>query len=118
MQPYNYMLMTIYKLVVRLWKLFHMTYVRFRRAWDPNASMIQAFATLLFLSYAKFLMIMYEPIGLSSIYNQTMSSVNTVTYLDPNIPINGHKRIYSFLLSVIIFIFILLPPSLLLIISQ
>ena len=34
-----------YKLVVRLWKLFHRTYLRFRRAWDPNASMIQAFAT-------------------------------------------------------------------------
>ena len=104
------------KLVVRLWKLFHRTYVRFRRAWDPNASMIQAFATLLFLSYAKFLLIMYEPIRLSNIYNQTMSSVNTVMYLDPSIPRNDPKRIYSFLLSVIIFIFILLPPSLLLII--
>ena len=104
------------KLVVRLWKLFHRTYVRFRRAWDPNASMIQAFATLLFLSYIKFLLIMYEPIGVSSIYNQTMSSVKTVMYLDPNIPRNDPKRIYSFLLSVIIFIFILLPPSLLLII--
>ena len=104
------------KLVVRLWKLFHRTYVRFRRAWDPNASMIQAFATLLFLSYTKFLLIMYEPIRLSNIYDQTMSSVNTVMYLDPSIPRNDPKRIYSFLLSVIIFIFILLPPSLLMII--
>ena len=102
-----------YKLVVRLWKLFHRTYVRFRRAWDPNTSMIQAFATLLFLSYTKFLLIMYEPIRLSNIYNQTMSSVKTVMYLDPTIPKNDPKRI---LLSVIIFIFILLPPSLLLII--
>ena len=45
-----------------------------------------------------------------------MGSVNTVMYLDPNIPRNDPKRIYSFLLSVIIFIFILLPPSLLMII--
>ena len=104
------------KLVVRLWKLFHRTYVRFRRAWDPNASMIQAFATLLFLSYYKFLLIMYEPIRLSNIYDQTMSSVNTVMYLDPSIKIKDPKHIYLFLLSVIIFIFILLPPSLLLII--
>ena len=104
------------KLVVRLWKLFHRTYVRFRRAWDPNASMIQAFATLLFLSYAKFILIMYEPIRLFNMYNQTMSSVNTAMYLDPNIKIKDPERIFSFLLSVIIFIFILLPPSLLLII--
>ena len=37
-------------------------------------------------------------------------------YLDPYIPRNDLKRIYLFLLSAIIFIFILLPPSLLLII--
>ena len=104
------------KLFVRLWKLFHRTYVRFRRAWDPNASMIQAFATLLLLSYIKFILIMYEPIVLSNIYNQTMSSVNTTMYLDPSIKIKDHERIYSFWQSIIIFIFILLPPSLLLII--
>ena len=105
-----------YKLFVRLWKLFHRTYVRFRRAWDPNASMIQAFATVLFLSYTKFLLLMYEPFRFSNTYNQKLNSVNTTMYLDPNIPINDPKHIYLFLLSAIIFIFILLPPSLLLII--
>ena len=105
-----------YKLVVRLWKLFHRTYVRFRRAWDPNASMIQAFATLLFLSYTKFLLLMFEPLRISNTYNQKLNSVNTTMYLDPNIPRNDLKLIYLFLLSAIIFIFILLPPSLLLII--
>ena len=105
-----------YKLVVRLWKLFHRTYVRFRRAWDPNASMIQAFATLLFLSYTKFLLLMFEPLRISHIHNKKLKSVNTMMYLDPIIPSNDLKRIYLFLLSAIIFIFILLPPSLLLII--
>ena len=105
-----------YKLVVRLWKLFHRTYVRFRRAWDPNASMIQAFTTLLFMSYTKFLLIVYESIRLSNIYNQKLKSVNTMMYLDPNTKKSDPERIYLFFLSVIIFIFILLPPSLLLII--
>ena len=59
---------------------------------------------------------MFGPLRWSNIYDQTMSSVNKVMYLDPSIPRNDPKRIYSFLLSVIIFIFILLPPSLLLII--
>ena len=105
-----------YKLVVRLWKLFHRTYVRFRRAWDPNTSMIQAFATLLFLSYTKFILIMYEPIRLSNIYNQKIHAVTSAVYIDPNISINDPKHVYLFILSVIIFIFIILPPILLLLI--
>ena len=78
--------------------------------------MIHAFATLLFLSYTKFLLLVFEPIRLSNTYNQKLNSVNTTVYLDPNIPRNDLKRIYLFFLSAIIFIFILLPPSLLLII--
>ena len=43
-----------YKLFVRLWKLFNRTYARFRRAWGPNASMIQAFVTASFLTLNSF----------------------------------------------------------------
>ena len=59
---------------------------------------------------------MFEPIRLSNTYNQKLNSVNTMMYLDPDIPRNDLKCIYLFLISAIIFIFILLPPSLLLII--
>ena len=36
-----------------LWRLCRICYVGFYRAWDPRSSMIQAFASLFFLSYAK-----------------------------------------------------------------
>ena len=78
--------------------------------------MIQAFATLLFLSYIKFILIMYEPIRLSNLYNQKIHAVTSAAYIDPNISINDPKHVYLFILSVIIFIFIILPPILLLLI--
>ena len=105
-----------YKLVVRLWKLFYRTYVRFRRAWDPKASMIQAFATLLFLSYTKFILLMYEPLLLSTVDNQKHQVVTRTTYIDPTIPIFNSKHLFLIALSVVIFIFIILLPILLLLI--
>ena len=105
-----------YKLVVRLWKPFHRTYVRFRRAWDPNASMIQAFATLLFLSYTKFILLMYEPLLLSTVENPMQKVVTRTTYIDPTVPIFNSKHLFLIALSVVIFIFIILPPILLLLI--
>ena len=105
-----------YKLFVRPWKLFHRTYARFRRAWDPNASMIQAFATVLFLSYTKFILLTYEPLLLSSVDSQKHQVVTRATYIDPTVPIFNSKHLFLIALSVVIFIFIILPPILLLLI--
>ena len=105
-----------YKLVVGLWKLFHRTYVRFRRVWDPNASMIQAFATLLFLSYTKFILLIYYPFLLCSVENQKHHIVTRTTYIDPTIPMFNSKQLFLIALSAVIFIFIILPPILLLLI--
>ena len=49
-----------FKPAVHLWRLIHGPFIRFRKTWDPNASVIQAFATLFFLSYAKFIVLIYE----------------------------------------------------------
>ena len=45
------------KLVVLLWKPFHKCFVKVRRSWDPKASMINAFATFLLLSFSKTLFV-------------------------------------------------------------
>ena len=41
--------------VVLLWKPFHRCFVYFRRSWDSEASIINAFATFLLLSFSKIL---------------------------------------------------------------
>ena len=103
------------KAVVCLWRLLHKTCTRFRRTWDPNASMIQAFAALFFLSYTKFIVLMYEPLLISLVVNKENKVVSTVSYIDPTIYIFSHKHWYLLSLSLFILVFIILPPLLLLI---
>ena len=104
-----------FKPVVRLWRPFQRTYVRFRRTWDPNASVIQAFATLFFLSYTKFMLIMYEALLISLIINEEGNVVSRMSYIDPTVPILSQKHWYLISLSLVILLVVVLPPSLLLI---
>ena len=46
-----------FKPVVLLWRPFHKSFVRARRTWDPEASMVNAFATFLVLSFSKILFV-------------------------------------------------------------
>ena len=105
-----------FKPVVHLWRPFQRTYVRFRRTWDPNASVIQAFATLFFLSYTKFMLIMYEALLISLVINEEGNVVSRMSYIDPTVPILSHKHWYLISLSLVVLLLIILPPSLLLII--
>ena len=41
-----------FKLIVLLWKPFNKYFIRMRRSWDPKASIINAFATFLLLSFS------------------------------------------------------------------
>ena len=104
------------KPIVCLWRVFHRMHVRFRRTWDPNASVIQAFATLFFLSYTKFISLMYEGLRISHVISMENKVVATVSYIDPTVSIFSSKHWHLLSLSLFILIFIVLPPSLLLII--
>ena len=100
--------------LVQLWRPIQRTYVRFRRTWDPNASVIQAFATLFFLSYAKLIVLMYEALFISVVTNEKGEVVSRVPYIDPTVSIFSHKHWYLISLSGIILVFIILPPLLVL----
>ena len=104
------------KPVVSLWRLIHRPFVMFRKTWDPNASMIQAFTTLFFLSYAKFIGLMYEALIISVVVNEKDEVVSRVSYTDPTVSFFGHKQWYLIFLSVLILVVIVLPPLLVLIV--
>ena len=48
-----------FRLVVLLWKPFHRCFVYFRRSWDSEASIVNAFATFLLLSFSKILFVSF-----------------------------------------------------------
>ena len=102
--------------VVVLWRPFFKISVRLRKSWDRNASVIEAFASLLFLSYTKFVILAYEPLMLSKFVNATGHSVLSVVYIDPTIKFFSYKHYYIIILSALIFTLIVIPPIILMII--
>ena len=69
--------------VVLLWKPFHRCFVYFRRSWDSEASVINAFTTFLLLSFPKILFVCYT--WLSGIWVMTLNSNGTVLSCGPHV---------------------------------
>ena len=104
--------------IVWLWTPFHKCLARCRRQCNPKASIIDAFATFLLLSYSKVMFVSAQFLVSTAVhsYNVTNPSVTTATYYlwDPTIRL-FHDRHYLFAIIAIIFFstFIALPPLLL-----
>ena len=103
-----------FKPIVLLWRPFKAKYERFIRSWDPNKSLIQVLATLFFLSFIKFVIIMYESIITKQVFNMQSEVVTSVTYIDPTVIPYSYKHMPLIFLSAIILIFIVSPPTILL----
>ena len=56
--------------VVVVWKPILHKLIRFRREWNPNSSLVQAFATLFFLSYAKLIFMTIMPFTVTYFVNE------------------------------------------------
>ena len=103
-----------FKPIILLWRPFKVQYERFIRSWDPNKSLIQVLATLFFLSFIKFIIIMCEPFLITQVFNMQSEVVTSVTYIDPTVNPFSHKHMPLIFLSAIILIFIVSPPTILL----
>ena len=104
--------------VVVLWGVLSRVFVQFYRAWNPRASMIQAFASLFFLSYAKLTYLIWEAFARSFIKSDMglPASSKNLFYTDPNVPYNSTKHIVLMIFSVAVAIFGFLPPLLILLV--
>ena len=105
-----------FRLIVWLWKPFSKCFTRIRRRVNPSASLINAFATFLLLSYSKLAftsIILLTPLYL---YNETGHHVSTVLMYDGTLGFfKSKKQIWLAILAILIFItFVVLPPLLLL----
>ena len=58
-----------FRILARLWRPFHWCFVHFRRRWHIRASLIDALATFLLLSYVKFLNVSYDLLSPLWVYN-------------------------------------------------
>ena len=104
--------------VVVPWGVLSRVFVQFYRAWNPRSSMIQAFASLFFLSYAKLTCLIWEAFAWSLYKSDTglPASSKNLFYTDPNVPYNSTKHIVLMVFSVAVAIFGFLPPLLILLV--
>lgn len=73
--------------VVFLWKPFHKCVIKLRRNW--NGSIIHAYATLLFLSFAMINDVTYNLLNVTAVYNINGAVVRQVVFSDPEM--EGYK---------------------------
>ena len=99
------------RLVVLLWRPLHRRLIRCRRSWNPNASLVQAFATVFYISYAKLIFLVFVPFNGTYFANEHGIIRNVfVTYVDPTIPFAHPKHICLMVVSLCFLAFIVMPP--------
>ena len=104
------------RVVVCVWRPFHVCFARFRRRWDPKGSVINAFATFLLLSYSKLLTVSYSLLAASTLYNNRGEKVGPVVlYCDSSIEYFSRQHLPFALLAIsVLLVFAIFPMVLLL----
>ena len=98
------------------WRMCTRVFAQFYRAWDPRSSMIQAFASLFFLSYAKLTYLSWEGFMLARKTGINGTVIGLTLFSDPNVPYYSTKHIVLMILSVSVSVFLFLPPLLILLV--
>ena len=114
----TYILVTLhyydYRLVVWIWRPFRKCFIRFRRKWDIQNSLVDAFATFLLLSYVKLLSVSFDILMPTPVLDKWRNQVSTVLYYDGTITYFGMEHLpYALTAIIVLVVFTFLPILLL-----
>ncbi len=101
--------------VIITWRPFHRLFVRAKRSWYPNASVINTFATFLLLSYWKFTYISFQLLASTDIVKTSGSTNKTQHFYYDASQTNFHEDHLPFALLAITIIatLVAIPPIIL-----
>ena len=104
------------KVVIFVWRPFHVCFARFRRRWNPKGSVINAFATFLLLSYSKLLTVSYNLLDASILHNNRGERVGpAVLFFDASVVyFSRHHLPFAVLAISVLLVFVLFPLLILL----
>ena len=105
-----------FKVVVWLWKPFIVCYARFRCKWDIRASIIDAFATFLLLSFVKFLFVSIDLTAPTKLKTKNGTTVGYALYFDAEFVVSTKPKtiLESIAIGLIVLLFVVIPAILLL----
>ena len=114
----TYILVTLHYydniLVVWIWRPFRKCFIRFRRKWDIQNSLVDAFATFLLLSYVKLLSVSFDILMPTPVFDKWGNQVSTVLYYDGTITYFGMEHLpYALTAIIVLLVFTFLPILLL-----
>ena len=97
-----------------MWKPFHRYFVRFRRQWGIQTTIMDAFVTFFFLSTTKLFSVSFDLLIGTSLYTRDGKVYSWQLYYNPNIKYFGTQHLpYALLAIGILTVFIIFPTSLL-----
>ena len=100
--------------VVCIFRPLHYCFARFRRIWNPQRSIIHAFATFLLLSYTKFTLVSFILLMPTPLFSDQGKPVGSVLYYDGTIDYLSSNHIpYVVAAVIVLMIFVALPPAIL-----
>ena len=104
------------RVVVCVWRPFHVCFARFRRKWNLKGSVINAFASFLLLSYSKLLTVSYSLLDTTELYNDRGERVGPVAlFYDASIEYFSRQHLpFAVLAICVLLVFVLFPLLLLL----
>ena len=100
--------------VLLVWRPFHYFFVRFRREWDIQTSIVDAFVTFFILSTTKLFNVSFSLLIPTSLYNVNGDIIGIYLFYNPNLEyMKGEHLPYALLALTVIGLFIVFPLSLL-----
>ena len=103
-----------FRLILCMWRPFHRFFVRFRRHWGIQTSIMDAFVTFFVLSTTKLLSVSYDLL-ISTMVFTPETNVGFYLYYDTSIKFFGRRHLpYALIALAILVVFIIFPISLLL----
>ena len=104
------------RVVVCVWRPFHMCFARFKRKWNPKGSVINTFAAFLLLSYSKLLAVSYSLLDADYQFNNRGERVGQVVlYYNASVEYFSREHLPFALLAIcVLLVFVIFPLLLLL----
>ena len=100
--------------VLFMWKPFHYFFVRFRREWDVQTSIVDTFVTFFILSTTKLFSVSFNLLIPTSLYDINGNIIGVYSYYNPNLEyMKGTHLPYALLALTVLGLFIVLPLCLL-----
>ena len=100
--------------VLYMWRPFHYFFVRFRRKWDVQTSIVDTFVTFFILSTTKLFSVSFNLLIPTSLYDVNGNCIGVYLYYNPNLEYMKGKHLpYALLALTVLGLFIVLPLILL-----